>query len=177
MDSYVGEVRIFCGMFAPANWADCNGQLLSIAQYSALYAVIGTIYGGDGRNTFALPNLNGRVPVHQGTGTNLTPRVVGQTGGVAAVTLDQTQMPAHTHLPQALDNQGSLTDPTAAVWAKTPKNIRTKADTAGYDPTPTAFMNAQALGPVGGSQPHNNMQPYLPLRFIISLNGVFPSRP
>ncbi|WP_027864117.1 phage tail protein [Massilia alkalitolerans] len=177
MDSYIGEVRIFTGQYAPNGWADCNGQLLSIQQYSTLFAVIGAIYGGDGRTTFALPNLNGRVPLHQGTGSGLTQRVVGQVGGSAAVTLDQTQMPAHVHLPQALDNQGSTTDPTAAVWAKTPKNIRTKADTAGFDPTPDTAMNAQALGLAGSGQPHNNMQPYVPLRFIISLEGVFPSRP
>lgn len=177
MDSYVGEVRIFAGLYAPNDWADCNGQLLSIMQYQVLFAVIGTTYGGDGRSTFALPNLNGRVPLHQGTGPGLTQRVVGQMGGSAAVTLDQSQMPAHTHLPQALDNQGSLTDPTGAVWAKTPKNLRTKADTPAYDATPSAPMNAQALGTSGGGQPHNNMQPYLPMRFIICLNGIFPSRP
>ncbi|WP_409267397.1 phage tail protein [Massilia sp. BHUDP2] len=177
MDSYIGEVRIFTGQYAPNGWADCNGQLLSIQQYSTLFAVIGAIYGGDGRTTFALPNLNGRVPLHQGTGNGLTPRVVGQVGGSAAVTLDQTQMPAHVHLPQALDNQGSTTDPTAAVWAKTPKAGKAKVDTPGYYPTPDTAMNAQALGPAGSGQPHNNMQPYLPLRFIISLEGVFPSRP
>lgn len=177
MDAYVGEVRIFAGAYTPLDWADCNGQLLSIAQNQVLFAVIGATYGGDGHNNFAVPKLNGRVPLHQGTGPGLTQRALGQSGGSATVTLDQTQMPAHTHLPQALDNQGSLTDPTGAVWAKTPKNIRTKADTAAFDPTPGALMNAQALGPVGGGQPHDNMQPYLPMRFIICLNGYFPDRP
>lgn len=177
MDSYIGEVRIFTGQYPPNGWADCNGQLLSIQQHSTLFAIIGAIYGGDGRTTFALPNLNGRVPMHQGTGNGLTPRVVGQVGGAAAVVLDQTQMPAHIHVPQAFDDQGSQTDPTAAVWAKTPKAGRVKVDTPAFDPTPNTVMNAQAVGLAGDNQAHNNMQPYLPLRFIISLEGVFPNRP
>lgn len=176
MDPYVGEVRIFTGNYPPRGWADCNGQIMSVQQNQILFTVIGATYGGDGRTTFALPNLNGRVPMHQGTGPGLTPRQVGEQGGEAAVTLLENQMPAHSHTPQALDNQGKLSDPTGAVWTKTPKSVRPVLDTNGFAPTPTVPMSPLALSAAGGSQPHNNMQPYLPLRFIIALEGVYPPK-
>ncbi|WP_208279911.1 phage tail protein [Massilia oculi] len=179
MDPYIGEIRIFCGQFPPADWADCNGQLLPITQAQGLFAVIGYTYGGVVNQTFALPNLNDRVPVHQGTGTGLTQRTVAQTGGAATVTLTTNQMPAHTHQVNALDDYGDLTSPTKAVWAKPPKNGRTKKDTPAYGPTPNTDMSALALGTFGTSPtlPHDNMQPYLPLRFIIALQGIFPPKP
>lgn len=177
MDPYIGEVRIFAGSFAPRDWAECNGQLLPIAQYTTLFAVIGTIYGGDGRTTFGLPNLNGRVPMHQGTGPGLTARQVGKAGGAATVTLLENQMPAHKHVPQALDNQGTLSNPAGAVWTKTPKAGRTPVDTPGFASTPDTTMSPLALGSAGAGAPHNNMQPYLPVRFIIALQGVFPQKP
>lgn len=176
MDAYLGEVRIFCGTFAPNGWADCNGQLLPISQYTALYAVIGNLYGGSSPTTFALPNLNGRAPIHQGEGPGLTPRSVGELGGAAAVSLTTSQMPFHTHVAQALDNQGSRVDPTGSVWAKTPKAGRQGLDTPEFASTLDAPMHPMALAPAGGGQPHNNMQPYLPVRFIICLDGEFPPR-
>jgi len=176
MDPYVGEVRIFTGNYPPRGWADCNGQIMPVQQNPVLFSVIGAIYGGDGRTTFALPNLNGRVPMHQGTGPGLTPRQVGQQGGEAAVTLLESQMPNHSHTPQALDNQGKLSDPAGAVWTKTPKNTRPVSDSNGFAATPDVTMSPLALGLAGASQPHNNMQPYLPLRFIIALEGVYPPK-
>jgi len=177
MDPYIGEVRLFSGTYVPEGWADCNGQLMPIQQNPVLYSVIGTAYGGDGSTTFALPNLSGRVPMHQGTGPGLTSRPLGTQGGEAAVTLLAAQMPAHTHVPQALDNQGTLSDPTGAVWTKTPKAGRNPIDTRGFAPKPDVTMNPMALSAAGGGQAHNNMQPYLPLRCIIALVGVYPPRP
>ncbi|MFC0252220.1 phage tail protein [Massilia consociata] len=177
MDSYIGEVRIFCGTYPPNGWADCNGQELPLAQYQALYAVIGNMYGGTQDRTFALPNLNGLVPLHQGAGPGLTPRAIAQTGGAAAVALTTSQMPFHGHVPQALDNQGTQTDPSGAVWAKPPKAGRPARDMPEFDATLNTSMNALALGPAGASQPHNNLQPYVPVRYIICLDGEFPVRP
>jgi len=177
MDPYVGEVRIFTGTYPPIGWADCNGLILSVQQNSLLFSVIGAIYGGNGSTTFALPNLNGRVPMHQGAGPGLTPRRVGDQGGEASVSLFESQMPAHNHIPQALNDQGTLTDPTGAVWTKTQKSVRPIADTAGFAPKPDVMMSPLALSPVGGSQSHNNMQPFLPVRFIIALEGVYPIKP
>jgi len=176
MDPYIGEVRIFTGTFAPQDWADCNGQLLPTQRYNKLFSVIGTTYGGDGRTTFALPDLNGRVPIHQGAGPGLTPRQVGDKGGEATVELETSQMPAHIHIPLALDSQGSLSDPSGAVWTKTPQTSRPIADTKGFSPTPNAVMSALALAPTGAGKAHNNMQPYLPVRFIIALEGIYPTR-
>lgn len=176
MDAYLGEVRIFSGTFPPNGWADCNGQLLPVSQYTALYSIIGNMYGGSAPATFALPNLNGRVPMHQGQGPGLTQRTVGATGGVEAVSLTAEQMPAHIHVPQALDNQGSRVDPTGSVWAKTPKAGRQGLDTPEFAATLDTPMNPMALAPAGGGQPHNNMQPYVAVRFIICLDGEFPTR-
>lgn len=181
-DPFYGEIRLFTGTFVPADWAACDGTLLQIQQYQALYAVIGITYGGDGKTTFALPNLNGRVPVHQGQGPGLTPRQVGKDGGSATVTLTQMTMPNHTHTPVALDAEGTANTPTNAVWAQL-------VDHGGFEPesldqytvpgsgTPVATMAPAALMPTGGNQAHNNMQPYLPLRYIICLYGEFPMRP
>jgi len=177
MDPYIGEVRIFSGMYAPDGWADCNGQLMAIQQNSVLFSVIGAVYGGDGSTTFALPNLSGRVPMHQGAGPGLRPRPLGTQVGEAAVTLLAAQMPSHTHVPQALDNQGTSSDPTGAVWTKTPKAGRNPMDTRGFTSGSDVAMHPMALSAAGGSQPHNNMQPYLALRCIIALAGVYPPRP
>lgn len=177
MDPYIGEVRIFSGSFAPTEWADCNGQLLPIPQYERLFSVIGATYGGDGRTTFAVPNLNGRVPVHQGSGPGLTPRQVGDKGGEVTVKLDTSQMPAHIHIAHALDNQGALSDPNGAVWTKTPKNTRPVSDSKGFAPTPDVAMSPLALGTAGADKQHNNMQPFLAVRFIIALQGNYPVRP
>ena len=177
MDAYIGEVRIFCGQFPPAGWLDCNGQELPIQQYQVLFAVIGNIYGGT-NNTFKVPNLSGRIPLHQGSGTGLTPRQLGNAGGSATVTLTQAQIPAHNHVAQSLGTAGGVATPTSAVWASPPPAGRPPVNTPVYESTvPNTAMHVQALSTTGGSQAHNNMQPYVPVRFIINYDGIYPSRP
>lgn len=167
---YLGEIRIFAGNFAPLGWAFCNGQLLSIAQNDALFALIGTTYGGDGQQTFALPNLQSRVPVHQGQGPGLSPRTIGQMAGEESVTLTVPQMPAHSHAAQADANAGTLTSPAGNVWAG--------ANASQFAPPASAntTLAPGALGNTGGSQPHDNMAPFLTVNFIISLVGIFPTQ-
>lgn len=172
MDPYLGEIRIFAGNYAPSGWALCDGTLLSVAQNSALYSIIGALYGGDGRTTFALPNFQGCAPVHQGTGPGLTPRTVGEVGGSSAITLDETQIPNHTHGVNAqLSPTGSA--PTGAVWASSAASRGPQIYSSNID-TP---MSPLALGVTGGSNPHNNMQPFLAMNFIISLEGNYPPKP
>jgi microcystin-dependent protein len=163
---YIGEIRMFAGNFAPAGWALCNGQLLPIAQYDALYALIGTTYGGDGQTTFALPDLRGRAPIHVGPNY-----VRGAQVGSETVTLTQGQMPAHTHLAAALTGVGSANNPTGHVWAGSSTSDNKYIDTINSPATlgPVALQNA------GGNQPHNNMQPYLVINFIIALEGIYPT--
>ncbi|RNB79529.1 phage tail protein [Brevibacillus fluminis] len=164
---YVGEIRMFGGNFAPVDWMMCEGQLLPISQYQTLYSLIGTTYGGDGQSTFALPDLRGRVPIHSGNGAggNYT---LGETGGVETVTLTVNQIPAHTHMPIASTKAGQNT-PAGSLWATLPLSAY-QTDTTNLQP-----MNTSAIDPVGGSQPHENMMPYLSVNFIISLYGVYPS--
>ena len=166
-DPFLGEIRMFGGNFAPVGWALCNGQLLAISQNDALFNLIGTTYGGDGQNTFALPDLRGRAPVHQGAGF-----VIGQSGGVENVTLAVGQMPAHNHQAAAAAG-GNVVDPANAVWSSDPGG-----NTAAYTipPQGQATMNGAAIGSTGGSQPHDNMQPYLAVNYIISVEGIFPSQ-
>ena len=161
---FIGEIRMFAGNFAPVGWAFCNGALIPIDQNDALFNLIGTTYGGDGQTTFALPNLQSRVPVHVGPGFAL-----GQSGGTESVTLTTSQIPAHSHVPQAFDAAGNQSSPSANVWAQSALN--------NYDTNaPSASMNAAAGGSTGGSQPHDNMMPFLVINFILSLFGVFPSQ-
>lgn len=175
-DAYIGEIRIFAGNFAPKGWALCNGQLMSISQNPALFSILSTRYGGDGKTTFALPNLMGTAPMHQGSGQGLTPRsVVGQQVGKSTVTLLTTQIPAHTHIPQAMDQPGTIDNPEGAVWAKTQGDVFNPSVPA-FDSTPNVPMSPVALSVAGGSQPHNNMQPFIAQNFIICLQGEFPSR-
>jgi microcystin-dependent protein len=161
---YVGEIRMFAGNFAPAGWMFCEGQLLPISEYETLFNLIGTTYGGDGQTTFALPDLRGRLPVHQGNGFTLA-----ETGGVETVTLTTSQIPQHQHPYLASTDGGATADPTGNVLAAVP-NIKAYIQQA-----PTAALAAQSIGSTGGSQPHDNFQPYLCIDFIISLFGVFPS--
>ena len=163
---YVGEIRIFAGNFAPSGWAFCNGAILPISENDVLFTLIGTTYGGDGQSTFALPNLSSRVPVHQGPGF-----VIGQTGGVEQVTLTVNQIPAHGHVPQAA--AGGSGNP-----ANSPANNVWNGWTGGQftAPPPTVAMAPGALQSSGGSQPHDNMLPFLTINFIISLFGIFPSQ-
>ncbi|WP_224240286.1 phage tail protein [Hyalangium gracile] len=173
-EPYIGEIRMFAGNFAPRGWAFCNGQLLSIAQNSALFSLLGTTYGGNGQTTFALPNLQGRVPMHWGTGPGLTPRTLGESSGSESVTLISTQMPAHTHSLHASGTQGDQFTPEGHVPAML-INSTGQPENA-YSATINTTMNAAAIGAAGGNQPHNNMQPYQCVSFIIALQGIYPSR-
>jgi microcystin-dependent protein len=167
---FVGEIRMFCGNFAPTGWALCNGQLVPINQNTALFSLLGTTYGGDGRSNFALPNLQGMSPMGQGGGTGLTPNTLGQSGGAATVTLLTSQIPSHTHQAMGAAHAGSSRVPSADTWAKPHRDSYTSAASV-----PTA-MNASALALAGGGQPHNNLPPYLVVNFIIALQGIFPPR-
>lgn len=168
-DPYVGEIRMFGGSFAPAGWALCNGQLLSISENDLLFNLIGTSYGGDGQNTFGLPDLRGRVPIHAGTGAGLSPRSLAQQGGVETVTLNQNQLPAHTHAAYA-STDPATNDYTAATGL--PGNTG-GTSVYGLMGTPGA-MTANAIGPAGSGMPHENMAPYLCVNFIIALYGLYP---
>jgi len=165
---YVGEIRMFAGNFAPAGWAFCNGSLLPISENEVLFQLIGTTYGGDGQQTFALPDLRGRVPVHQGSGPGLSPRLLGELAGSETVTLTAGQMPMHTHVLRASSAAATLGTPAGDVLAKTSIN------SYGSGP-PTMPMAAQAVPLAGGSQPHENMAPFTAISYIISLFGIFPS--
>ncbi|MGZ4107819.1 MAG: phage tail protein [Tumebacillaceae bacterium] len=175
-DAFIGEIRIFAGNFPPQGWAFCNGQLLPISQNTALFSILGTQYGGNGTTNFALPNLAGSAAMSQGNGPGLTPRVPGETVGAQAVTLESTNMPAHTHGVNAVAAVGTSSAPTANYWAEGPFGSRHSAQPPLYDPTANTTMSPNALTPTGGNQPHNNMQPYLSLSFIICMSGIFPPR-
>jgi microcystin-dependent protein len=172
-DPWLGEIALVAFNFAPVGWAMCNGQLLSIAQNTALFSLLGTTYGGDGVNNFALPNLQSRVPLHFGQGAGLSPYVLGQTVGVESVSLQTTQMPAHTHsyTPQASSSGGSVGSPAGALWASS-----ATGDTIYLKGSSNTTMAAQTIGQTGGGQPHENRQPLLALNYIIALVGIFPSR-
>lgn len=174
MSPFIGEIRIFGGTFAPIGWEFCNGQLLSIQQNPALFALLETTYGGDGRTTFGLPNLQGAAAMHQGQGPGLTPRSVGETGGETAVSLTQQEMPVHNHSGGANAGGPVTINPVGAVFTTAPGGHGHPGNAyfSGHD----TAMSPLALLPSGGSQPHNNMQPYLGISFIIALNGRFPSR-
>lgn len=161
---YVGEIRLFAGNFAPAGWLFCAGQILPIAEYDVLFALIGTNYGGDGQITFALPDLRGRVPLHQGSGY-----VLAQTAGVESVTLTSSQVPTHSHALRASSAAGTSSGPGNALLAAT-GSVNSYGSGNADQP-----MTAGALSSSGNSQPHNNMAPYLAVNYIISLFGIFPS--
>lgn len=164
---YVGEIRMFAGNFAPAGWMFCEGQLLPISENETLFQLIGTTYGGDGQSTFALPDLRGRIPIHQGNGF-----ILAETGGAEEITLTVSQIPAHSHPMLATIDAASTTAPGPNVVL-----ARTLASTItpfGSD-APKGFLSPSSVGSVGGSQPHTNFQPYLCVDFIISLFGIFPS--
>jgi microcystin-dependent protein len=162
-EPFLGEVKIISWNFPPKGWAFCNGQLLPINQNQALFSILGTTFGGDGRTTFALPNLQGTVPVHTGDGI-----ILGQKGGEQAHTLNISEMPAHSHFPIGTPVAATLTAAANNLWASDNSNP--------YTTSPTATMNPGSVTNTGGSQPHENMPPYLVLNFIIALVGIFPSR-
>jgi microcystin-dependent protein len=161
---YVGEIRMFAGNFAPAGWMFCEGQLLPISENETLFNLIGTTYGGDGQSTFALPDLRGRIPIHQGNGF-----ILAETGGAEEITLTVSQMPAHSHPMLASMDTNTTVNPGGNVIGTT------QSATPYFAANPDTNLSPQAVGVVGGSQPHTNFQPYLCVDFIISLFGIFPS--
>ncbi len=169
---FLAEIRMVGFTFPPRSYAFCNGQVISIAQNTALFSLLGTTYGGNGQTTFALPDLRGRTPIGVGQGPGLTPRSLGENLGVENVTLLPTQIPQHNHVPQGSSTGGSSTDPNNAVWA---------ASVGGRTPPPlyTAAANPVTMDPTGltgGAQPHPNRQPYLAISFVIAIQGIYPSR-
>lgn len=172
MEPFVGQIQAFGFNFAPRGWAFCDGQMMSISQNTALFSLLGTVYGGDGRTTFGLPDLRGRVSLHQGTGPGLSHYNIGQRGGVESVTLTQAQMPAHNHAVQCVSSNGNVASPVGALPAA--------EVAAGADIWSNAAANGQMaatmIASAGGSQPHSNIQPYLVLNWCIALQGLYPSR-
>lgn len=173
-DPFVAEIRIFPFNFAPKGWAFCNGQLLPLSQNTALFSLLGTIYGGDGKSNFALPNMQGNAPMHPGQGPGLSLHDLGEQGGSQTVTLLQSEMPSHNHSVMARPTGNVPPQATPVAFAPARTNSRP------YSPTTVSQngqMNQTAIGINGGSQPHNNMMPYLTANFCIALQGVFPPRP
>ena len=169
---YVGEIRMFGGSFAPAGWAMCQGQLLPISENETLFNLIGTTYGGDGQQTFGLPDLQGRTPVHQGQGPGISQNyLIGEKGGVESVTLSTQQMPQHNHQMLASTNPGTQVNASGNIISSS-LSIKFFIE----DIPPDANLAAGVVGPVGGSQPHENTQPYLCISYIISLFGIFPTQ-
>ena len=169
-EPYVGEIRMFGGNFPPNGWMFCEGQTLPISENEVLFQLIGTTYGGDGEETFNLPNLASRVPIHMGTGPDGTSYQIGEQAGTESVTLTTQQIPVHSHSLLASTGPGGLNAPAGNITGES------AAIKIYIDDTPTAAMNAAAVTPAGGSQPHENCQPFLCINFIISLFGVFPSQ-
>ncbi len=168
---YVGEIRMFAGNFAPNGWMFCEGQTMPISENEVLFQLIGTTYGGDGEETFNLPNLASRIPFHMGTGPDGTTYQIGEMAGTEQETLSIQQIPNHTHPLTASTSSGQQASPEGAVLAQGPLSI-----TPYIEDTPAANMAAGAITPAGGSQPHENTQPFLCINFIISLFGIFPSQ-
>jgi len=171
-DPFVAEIRIFPFNFAPKGWAWCDGQLLPLSQNTALFSLLGTTYGGDGKSTFALPDLEGRAPMHPGQGPGLSLHDLGETGGSETVTLLESEIPAHSHALRATNDAGDLVapGPTRSLSGSTGGQLYAAAT------NPLVSMAPEALAPAGGDQPHNNMMPYLTFYFCIALQGVFPPR-
>lgn len=167
MDEFIAIVKIFAGNFAPRGWMFCQGQILSIAQNTALFSLLGTTYGGNGQTTFALPDLRGRAPIGQGQGPGLSNYVLGQTGGLESATLTQANLPAHSHTVNAVDDDFTKATPTGALLANA--NIYTTA-------AASATMNPAMIAPAGQSQPFEIMPPYLAINYIICTEGIYPSR-
>jgi microcystin-dependent protein len=171
---FVAEIRIFPFNFAPKGWAFCDGQILPLSQNTALFSLLGTTYGGDGKSNFALPNLQGSAPLQQGQGPGLSLVELGETGGEETVTLLQSEMPSHSHSANASSAAGTAHDPTGQFWASPPPVLRQVQKL--YGSAAGATMYPQALGGAGGSFPHDNLMPYLVLNFCIALQGVYPAR-
>jgi len=169
-EPFVAEIRIFGFNFAPVGWAQCEGQLLPIAQNAAVFSLLGTSFGGDGRSTFGLPNLQGNAPMHWGNGAGLSVRDIGETEGEATITLTSSQIPAHTHPVECNTGDGDDYGPPGRVWAPD------AAANNEYATSTDSHMAPAAISTQGGGLPHNNLQPYLVMNFCIALEGLFPSR-
>jgi microcystin-dependent protein len=173
-DPFIAEIRLFPFGFAPTGWAQCNGQILPISQNTSLFSLLGVTFGGDGKTTFGLPNLQGRVPLQWGQGPGLSDRDLGEAAGEASVTLNSTEVPQHTHALQASAHNADLDNPsTTNVLARSTPSYIYKQPAGANAPTPLASGNITAAG---NGQPHNNLMPYLTLNFCIALRGVYPSR-
>lgn len=170
-EPFLAEIKMVGFSFAPYGYATCDGQIMSISQNVALFSLIGTSYGGNGTTTFALPNLGGNVPIHVGAGPGLTPRVLGETGGSATVTLAASEIPMHTHGLWADPEKADDNDPGSALKLAT--SVRGRM----YGMGSLSTMHPASITPVGGGQPHENQQPYLVVTFVIALQGIFPARP
>lgn len=177
-DPFVAEIRIFGFNFAPRGWAFCNGQLMPISQNTALFSLLGTTYGGDGKSTFALPDLQGRAPMQPGQGPGLSLHDLGETSGSETVTLLQSEMPIHNHGVQAVGTPANSADPTGRNMARGQFSFQGTGGSVPmyFNGAPDAQMHPQSMAVAGGGLPHNNMQPYLTLNFCIALQGVFPPR-
>jgi microcystin-dependent protein len=169
-EPFVGEIRMFAGNFAPRSWALCDGQLLAISQNDALFSLLGTIYGGDGRTTFGLPDLRGRIPIHAGSGPGLTPRSLGSRSGNEKVTLTEAQIPRHNHRLRAVQSRANSGDPQGALLAAADADVYASSGSL------TNLAGDSIADSPGSGQSHDNIQPFLCVNFIIALVGVFPSR-
>jgi microcystin-dependent protein len=170
-EPFIGEIRMFAGNFAPRGWAMCDGQLLAVNQNDALFSLLGTTYGGDGRTTFGIPDMRGRIPVHPGSGPGLTNRRWGEKGGAETHTLTINEIPNHTHNVQAINKPGDSGNPENRLWAAS-----SGAPLSYSDANPDTEMATQMINNVGGNQQHHNMMPNLCIHFIIALFGIYPSR-
>ena len=171
MDPFVAEIRIFPFNFAPKGWAFCDGQILPLSQNTALFSLLGTTYGGDGKSNFALPNMQGNAPMHPGQGPGLSLHDLGETGGSDTVSLLVSEIPSHSHQLRA-----DTADPADTNVVSPNASLAVSTGGTLYQTSFTSFMSGQALAPAGGDQPHNNLQPYLTLNFCIALQGVYPPR-
>lgn len=168
-EPFIGEIRMFAGNFAPRGWAFCDGQLLAVSEHDALFSLFGTIYGGDGRTTFGLPELRGRIPIHAGSGPGLSPRTLGAKSGTENETIVSNTMPSHTHAWRTTTGAAQNASPIGAMLAKPAANVYETID-------PTDSMAADMVQPTGGSQSHDNVMPYLCVNFIVALQGIYPSQ-
>ncbi|MCH7410707.1 tail fiber protein [Belliella sp. DSM 111904] len=180
MEPFIGQIMMFAGDFAPRGWAFCGGQILPISQYQALFALIGTTYGGDGKSTFALPDLRGRGPIHFGNGPGLAPVIQGQAGGTEEVTLNTSNLPPHNHMV-SVSNQAATTQSPAGGFPAAPQfqidRQSPMVNVNAYGSSPNATLNPAAVSATGSGIPFDNRSPYLAINFVIALVGIYPSRP